>query len=93
MVTTIFCDNLKKTHEQLSTRGITVGQIQDGGDMQYFEIRDIEGTSSKSPRKVVQRGWWGGFELKRLLSTIRKLLKLSRGWLVSIENLFYQEGS
>ena len=43
VVSTIFCDNLKKAHERLSTRGILVGPVQDGGDTQYFEIRDIEG--------------------------------------------------
>jgi hypothetical protein len=43
VVSTIFCDNLKKAHERLSTHGILVGPMQDGGDTQYFEIRDIEG--------------------------------------------------
>src|SRR5436309_10708265 len=43
VVWTIFCDNLKKAHQRLSTRGLLVGPIQDGGDTQYFEIRDIEG--------------------------------------------------
>jgi hypothetical protein len=43
VVSTIFCDKLKKGHDLLSTRGIFVGPIQDGGDMQFFEIRDIEG--------------------------------------------------
>jgi hypothetical protein len=43
VVSTIFCDNLKKARERLSTRGILVGPMQDGGDTQYFEIRDIEG--------------------------------------------------
>jgi hypothetical protein len=38
----IFCDKLKKAHEQLSSRGIAPGPIQDGGDMQFFEIRDLE---------------------------------------------------
>jgi len=42
-VSTIFCDKLKKGHDLLSTRGVLVGTIQDGGDMQFFEIRDIEG--------------------------------------------------
>ncbi len=42
-VSTIFCSRLKKAHEQLSGRGILVGPIQDGGDMKFFEIRDIEG--------------------------------------------------
>jgi catechol 2,3-dioxygenase-like lactoylglutathione lyase family enzyme len=39
----IFCDKLKKAYDQLSSRGIPVGPIQDGGDMQFFEIRDPEG--------------------------------------------------
>jgi len=39
----IFCDKLKKAHEQLSARGVLIGPIQDGGDMQFFEIRDTEG--------------------------------------------------
>jgi hypothetical protein len=39
----IFCDKLKKAHEELSSRGIGPGPIQDGGDMQFFEIRDLEG--------------------------------------------------
>ena len=43
VVSTIFCDKLKKGQEVLSSRGILVGPIQDGGDMQFFEIRDTEG--------------------------------------------------
>jgi hypothetical protein len=43
VVPVIFCDKLKKGHEQLSSRGILAGPIQDGGDTQFFEIRDIEG--------------------------------------------------
>jgi hypothetical protein len=39
----IFCDRLKKAHEYLSSRGIGPGPIQDGGDMQFFEIRDPQG--------------------------------------------------
>ncbi|MGO9083903.1 MAG: VOC family protein [Candidatus Sulfotelmatobacter sp.] len=39
----IFCDKLKKAYEQFSSRGIGPGPIQDGGDMQFFEIRDPEG--------------------------------------------------
>jgi hypothetical protein len=42
VVSVIFCDKLKKAHELLSSRGILVGPIQDGGDTQFFEIRDIE---------------------------------------------------
>jgi hypothetical protein len=43
VVSVIFCDKLKKAYEQLSSRGILAGPIQDGGDMQFFEIHDIEG--------------------------------------------------
>jgi catechol 2,3-dioxygenase-like lactoylglutathione lyase family enzyme len=43
VATSIFCDKLKKAHEQLSSRGVLVGPIRDGGDMQFFEIRDPEG--------------------------------------------------
>jgi hypothetical protein len=39
----IFCDKLKKAYDQLSVRGIPVEPIQDGGDTQFFEIRDLEG--------------------------------------------------
>jgi hypothetical protein len=39
----IFCNKLKKAHEQLLSRGVLTSPIQDGGDMQYFEVRDIEG--------------------------------------------------
>jgi hypothetical protein len=39
----IFCNKLKKGHEQLTSRGVLPGPIQDGGDMQFFEIRDSEG--------------------------------------------------
>ena len=43
VVSVIFCNKLKKAHEQLSGRGILVGPIQDGGDTEFFEIRDTEG--------------------------------------------------
>lgn len=43
VVSTIFCDKLKKGQEVLSSRGILVVPIQVGGDMQFFEIRDTEG--------------------------------------------------
>jgi len=43
VATSIFCDKLKKAHEHLSSRGVLAGPIQDGGDMQLFEIRDPEG--------------------------------------------------
>jgi len=39
----IFCDKLRKAHELLSSRGVNPGAIQDGGDMQFFEVRDPEG--------------------------------------------------
>jgi catechol 2,3-dioxygenase-like lactoylglutathione lyase family enzyme len=41
--TAIFCDKLAKAHEHLSSRGVASSPIQDGGDMQFFEIRDPEG--------------------------------------------------
>src|SRR5437763_1632235 len=37
VVSTIFCDNLKKAQEHLSRCGVLAGPIQDGGDMQFFE--------------------------------------------------------
>jgi hypothetical protein len=43
IVSVIFSDKRKKAHEELSTRGILVGPIQDGGDMQFFEVHDTEG--------------------------------------------------
>jgi len=43
VATVIFCDKLKKAYEHLSGRGVLAGPIQDGGDMQFFEIRDTEG--------------------------------------------------
>jgi hypothetical protein len=39
----IFCNKLKKGHEHLTNRGILPGPIRDGGDTQFFEIRDSEG--------------------------------------------------
>jgi catechol 2,3-dioxygenase-like lactoylglutathione lyase family enzyme len=39
----IFCPKLKKGHELLASRGANPGPIQDGGDMQLFEVRDAEG--------------------------------------------------
>jgi hypothetical protein len=39
----IFCNKLKKGYEHLTNRGVLPGPIQDGGDMQFFEIRDSEG--------------------------------------------------
>ena len=43
LVSVIFSDKLKKAHEHLASHGVPVGPIEDGGDMQFFEIRDIEG--------------------------------------------------
>jgi hypothetical protein len=39
----IFCTKLKKGHEHLVARGVLAGPIQDGGDTQFFEVRDVEG--------------------------------------------------
>jgi len=43
LASVIFCEKLKKGHEQLASRGVLVGPIQDGGHTQFFEIRDTEG--------------------------------------------------
>lgn len=43
VVSVIFCDELKDAYERLSSRGIVVTPIQDGGDTQFFEMRDLEG--------------------------------------------------
>ena len=43
VVSVIFCDKLKKAYEQLASRGVLMGPIQDGGDTQVFELRDTEG--------------------------------------------------
>ena len=43
VATVIFCNKLKKAHEHLSSRGVLAGPFPDGGDMQFFEIRDTEG--------------------------------------------------
>ncbi|HEY5174988.1 MAG TPA: hypothetical protein VII95_05425 [Terriglobales bacterium] len=39
----IFCSKLQKAHEYLLGIGAAPGLIQDGGDTQFFEIRDSEG--------------------------------------------------
>jgi hypothetical protein len=39
----IFCGKLKKGDEHLASRGILAGPIQDGGDTEFFEVRDTEG--------------------------------------------------
>lgn len=41
--TVILCDKLKKAHEHLSSRAVLIEAIQEGGDMQFFELRDTEG--------------------------------------------------
>lgn len=43
VASTIFCDKLKKAYDHLTNRGVLAGPIQDGGDTQFFEIRDTEG--------------------------------------------------
>jgi catechol 2,3-dioxygenase-like lactoylglutathione lyase family enzyme len=43
VATVIFCNNLKKAREHFTGQGVIAGPIQDGGDMQLFEIRDPEG--------------------------------------------------
>jgi hypothetical protein len=43
LASVIFCEKIKKGHEQLASRGALVGPIQDGADTQFFEIRDTEG--------------------------------------------------
>ena len=42
VVSIIFSDKLKKAHEHVSACGADAGLIQDGGDTQFFELRDIE---------------------------------------------------
>src|SRR5215469_427907 len=39
----IFCNKLSKGHDHPTSRGILAGPIQDGGDTQFFEMRDTEG--------------------------------------------------
>lgn len=43
VVSVIFCDKLKKAYVQLSSRGILAAPIEDSGELQFFEIGDIEG--------------------------------------------------
>ncbi len=43
VVSIVFSDKLKKAHECVCNRGAAAGPIQDGGDMQFFEVRDTEG--------------------------------------------------
>jgi len=43
VVSVIFSNKLKKAHEQLASRGVLTGPIEDGGDMEFFEVRDVEG--------------------------------------------------
>jgi len=39
----LFCKKLQKAHEHLLGLGASPAPIQDGGDTQYFEVRDPEG--------------------------------------------------
>ena len=43
VVPIISCKKLEKAREYLSERGVIAGPLQDGGDCQFFEIRDSEG--------------------------------------------------
>lgn len=43
VVSIIFSDKLKKAHEYVLARAVAAGPIQDGGDTQFFELRDTEG--------------------------------------------------
>jgi hypothetical protein len=44
----MFCNKLEKAHDYLSRRGVGPRPIQDGGDMRFFEVRDIEGNLIQS---------------------------------------------
>ena len=39
----MFCNKLNKGYDHLTSRGVLLGPIQDGGDTRFFEIRDPEG--------------------------------------------------
>jgi Glyoxalase/Bleomycin resistance protein/Dioxygenase superfamily len=41
----IYSDKLRKAHEHLVSRGTLPGDIQTGGDVQFFEVRDPEGNT------------------------------------------------
>jgi hypothetical protein len=43
VVSVIFSNKLKEAHKQLGGRGVLAGPIQNGGDTQFFEVRDLEG--------------------------------------------------
>jgi hypothetical protein len=43
VVSDMFCNKLEKARDYLSRRGVVPEPLQDGGDMKFFEIRDIEG--------------------------------------------------
>jgi len=43
LASVIFCNKLKKGYDHLASRGVLAGPIQDGGDTEFFEIRDAEG--------------------------------------------------
>ena len=53
----IFCEKLKKGLEQLTNRGVLTGLIQDGGDTQFFEIRDTEGNVIESATNLKTSAW------------------------------------
>src|ERR1035437_339976 len=42
----IFCNKLKKGHEQLTNRGVLPGPIQDGGDTQFLDRKSTRLNSS-----------------------------------------------
>jgi hypothetical protein len=41
----IYSDKIKKAHEYISTRGVLPGPLQDGGNSEFFEVRDLEGNT------------------------------------------------
>ena len=41
----IYSDKLRKAHEHVASRGVLPGNIQTGGDVQFFELRDPEGNT------------------------------------------------
>ncbi len=54
VATVIFRDKLNKAHEHLSSRGVLAGPVQDGGDMQFFEIRDTERALDRNLQRTVK---------------------------------------
>lgn len=43
VVSIVFSDKLTKAHDFVCSHGAVAEPIQDGGDMQFFEVRDTEG--------------------------------------------------